>query len=62
MYKDEQTFCLDLFISLLQRIGSCSTLYFFVLLCKLPELYENTNGSVYTAHLNFKGMEVFVWF
>ena len=27
MYKDEQTFCLDLFISLLHKIGS-STLYF----------------------------------
>ena len=24
MYKDEQTFCLGLFISLLHKIGSCS--------------------------------------
>ena len=28
MYKDGQTFCLGLFISLLHKIGSCSTLYF----------------------------------
>ena len=41
MYKDGQTFCLDLFISLLHKIGSCS------------------NCSVYNAHLNFRGMQVF---
>ena len=28
MYKNGQTFCLGLFISLLHKIGSCSTLYF----------------------------------
>ena len=40
-YKDGQTFCLDLFISLLHKIGSCSTLYFLCKLYKLPESYEN---------------------
>ena len=37
MYKDGQTFCLGLFISLLHKIGSCSTLYF---LCCYPGVYS----------------------
>ena len=40
MYKDGQTFCLDLFIFLLHKIGSCSTLYFCVVM-QLPESCEN---------------------
>ena len=58
MYKDGQTFCLDLFISLLHKIGSCSTLYF--LCCYANYLSRvKTNGSMYTAHLDFRGMQVF---
>ena len=40
MYKDGQTFCLDLVISLLHKIGSCSTLYFCAVKCELPESYD----------------------
>ena len=55
MYKDGQTFCLDLFISLLHKIGSCSTLYF--LCCYANYLSRmKTNGSMYNAHLDFRGM------
>ena len=61
MYEDGQTFCFDLFISLLQKIGSFSTLYF--LCCYANYLSRmKTNGSVYTAHLDFRGMQVFLWF
>ena len=63
MYKDGQTFCLDLFISLLHKIGSCSTLYFLCCYANyLSGMKTNRNGSVYTAHLDFRGMQVFVWF
>ena len=42
MYKDGRTFCLDLVISLLHKIGSkMFNFVFFVLLCKLPESYDN---------------------
>ena len=64
MYKDGQTICLGLFISLLHKIGSCSTLYFFVLLYNYLSRMK-TNGSVYkynancNAHLDFIGMQVF---
>ena len=57
MYKDGQTFCLGLFISLLHKIGSCSTLHYLSRM--------KTNGSVYNAncnaHLDFivRGMQVF---
>ena len=67
MYKDGQTFCLGLFISLLHKIGSCLTLYFFVLLCNYLSRMK-TNGSCISniancnAHLDFRGMQVFVWF
>ena len=45
MYKDGQTFFLDLFISLLHKIGSCSSLYF--LCCYASYLSRmKTNGSV----------------
>ena len=61
MYKDGQTFCLGLFISLLHKIGSCSTKLYFLCcyanyLCRMK-----TNGSVYTcnAHLDFIGKQVF---
>ena len=37
----------------LHKIGSYSTLHFFVLLCKLPPI--KAKGSVYNAHLNFRG-------
>ena len=52
MYKDEQLFCLGLFISLLHKIGSCSTLYF---LCCYSNYLSGmkTNGSVCNAHLVF---------
>ena len=60
MYKDGQTFCLDLFISLLHKIGSFSTLYF--LCCYANNLSrKKTIGSVYNAHLDFR-CRVFVWF
>ena len=42
MHEDRQTFCLDLF-SMFHKTGSCSTLYFFVSLCKL--LHMKTKGS-----------------
>ena len=61
MYKDGQTICLGLFISLLHKIGSCSTLYFFVLLCNYLSRVK-TNGlciSNCNAHLDFRGMQVF---
>ena len=63
MYKDGQTFCLGLVISLLHKIGSCSTLYFLCcLLCNYLS-HMKTNGSVCNsncnAHLNFIGMQVF---
>ena len=45
MYKDGQSFCLGLFISLLHKIGSCSALYFCVVL-QLPESYENKRFRV----------------
>ena len=51
MYKDGQTFCLDLFISLLHKIGSCSTLYFLCCYANYVS-HMKTNGSVYNAHLN----------
>ena len=60
MYKDGQTFCLDLFISSLHKIASCSTLYFLCYANYLSRM--KTNGSMYTAHLDFRGMQVFVWF
>ena len=42
MYKDGQTFCLDLFISLLHKIGFCSSLYFLCCYANyLSESYEN---------------------
>ena len=57
MYKDKQTFCLDLFISLLHKIGSCSTLYF--LCCYANYLSRMlTNCSMYNAHLDFRVMQV----
>ena len=59
MYKDGQTFCLDLFIFLLHKIGSCSTLYFLCCYANYLSRME-TNGSVYNAHLNFRGMQVFL--
>ena len=49
MYKDGQTFCLDLFISSLHKIGELFDFIFFVLLCKLPESYENKWFHVYCA-------------
>ena len=64
MYKDGQTFCLGLFISLLHKIGSCSTLYFFVLLCNYLSCMK-TNGSCISniancnVHLDFRGMQIF---
>ena len=65
MYKDGQTFCLGLFISLLHKIGSCLTLYYFiVLLCNYLSRMK-TNGSCISniancnAYLNFRGMQVF---
>ena len=64
MYKDGQTFCLGLFISLLHKIGSCLTLYFFVLFCDYLNRMK-TSGSVYDANCNahldfiFRGMQVF---
>ena len=58
MYKDGQTFCLGLFFSLLHKIGSCSTLYF--LCCYVNYLSRmKTNSSVYNAHLDFRGVQVF---
>ena len=58
MYKDGQTFCLDLFISLLHKIGSCSTLYF---LCCYANYLSGmkTNSSMYNnnVHLDFRGMQ-----
>ena len=64
MYKDGQIFCLGLFISLLQKIGSCSTLYF--LCCYASYLSRmKTNGLCISniancnAHLDFRGMQVF---
>ena len=60
MYKDGQTFCLDLFISPLHKIGSCLTLYF--LCCYANYLSRmKTNDFVYNVHLDFRGMQVFVW-
>ena len=47
MYKDGKPFCLGLFISLLHRIGSCSTLYFFVLLCNYPSRMKTVKWFVY---------------
>ena len=61
MYKDGQSFCLDLIISLLHKIGSCLTLHF--LCCYVNYLSRmKTNHSVYNAHLDFRGMQAFVWF
>ena len=48
MDKDGQTFCLDLFISLLHKLGSCSTLYFLCCYANYPSRMK-TNGSVYNA-------------
>ena len=65
MCKDEQTFCLGLFISLLHKVRSCSTLY---LLCCCYLSRMKTNGSCISniancnVHLDFRGMQVFVWF
>ena len=57
MNKDGQTFYLDLFISLLHKIGSCSTLYFVC--CYSNYLSRmKTNGSVYNMHLDFRGNQV----
>ena len=61
VHKDGQTFCLDLFISLLPKIGSCLTLYFLCCYANYPSRMK-TNGSVYNADLDFRGMQVFVWF
>ena len=63
MYKDGQTFCLKLFISLLHKIGNCSTLFFLCCYANYPSRLK-TNGSMYTntAHLDFRGMRVFVRF
>ena len=62
MYKDGPIFCLGLFISLLHKIGSCSTLYF--LCCYANYLsHMKTNGSVYNLRISI--LEVcrfFVWF
>ena len=65
MYKDGQTLCLGLFISLLHKIGSCSTFFvvvFFVLLCNyLSRMKTNglcvSNIANRNAHLNFRGMQ-----
>ena len=64
MYKDGQTFCLGLFISLLHKIGSVFDFVFFVLLCNYLSRMK-TNGSCISniancnAHPNFRGMQVF---
>ena len=58
MYKDGQTFCLGLFISLLHKIGNCSALYFLCCYANYLSCMK-TNGSVYNAHLDFRGMQVF---
>ena len=59
MYKDEQTFCLGLFISLLHKIGSRSTLYFLCCYANyLSRTKTNSSMYMYNAHLDLRGMQV----
>ena len=52
MHKARQTFCLDLFLLVAQN-WELFDFALFVLLCKLPNI--KTKGSVYNAHLDFRG-------
>ena len=61
MYKDGQTFCLDLFISLLHKIGSCSTLYFLCFYVNYLSRMK-TNSSVYNRISILEVCRFFVWF
>ena len=51
MYNAGQTFCLDLFLLVLHKIGS-STLYYFVLLCKLPHMISNKMFRIHIRRIS----------
>ena len=66
VYKDGQTSCLGLFISLLHKIGSCSTLYFlccyaitWVIWKQTVRVYLILPIVMINVHLDFRGIQVF---
>ena len=60
MYIDGQSFCLGLFVSLLHKIGSCSTLYFLCCYAITVRVYLILSTVMHISMLEV--CRFFVWF